>query len=226
VIPALLSSLPVSLIGFWLFPRLFDAEINGIHSETIVDICLVLVFMTIVIVSLAYLFESIKTTTKVGREPRSFRASIQGLCVLSFLFALSATAISLVYGLLAVLIYNIANAKLSFDEIKGIINIVTSIITIMILPVFLHTFFVYGLGSVGVKASIGAALRTLRGSYLKGCVFLFLCFAAGCLLLLVFSFMPQSVFWETAKIILLGLLGAGILIVYTMIFIGGRRHAS
>jgi hypothetical protein len=146
-IPALsfLISLSGSAIGVYVFPVFFEAGAGEYSSSKLLTGTVLLIALTIAILALtAAFFKASGNITSPGSPQRKTLKTIGGLFLLLVLFAVCAIIISLLYGLIAVLICKAAGDTFLFQHVKGIVTLVTSVLTLLVLPVFIQVFFTYG----------------------------------------------------------------------------------
>lgn len=141
-------------------------------------------------------------------QETGFARQLGGGLVVVALTGAAALAVSLLYGLLAVLLQAALTASLGFAGVKQVISIVTGIITVLVLPVLLAGAYGYAYHGQGALAGIKAGLKGLRYSYWK-----LLCILAAGYLLgygIHAALAPGSIFYGMAtgiKVVLFGLLG-------------------
>jgi hypothetical protein len=116
--------------------------------------------------------------------------------------------ISLLYGLLAVLIHAVLKSTLSLEQIKGIINIATIVLTWLISPLYISALFTYGLDSEKPWKAFVGSLKIGGRRYIKFLVFVAAVFAMGWLTTLPFRYADMTLPLEivrTATVTVIGM---------------------
>ena len=201
-------SLTISLCGNFLFPIFFDAGTKTPNPpDPLIGSLIVLAAFFAVTFLFALLFETIKKHMNTERQAKPLGKAFGGILVLTGMFLVAFFFISLLYGLLAVLLNVILKPAMTFDQIKGVINIATMILTVAIMPLFLNILFTYGLGKMKLIKSISTGFKTIRNQYVKLLVFLAVVVAAGWLGNLPFQYLDETLLLRSVKAAVTAIVG-------------------
>jgi len=194
LLPALAVSAVSAAVGEYVLPRFYAAGTghgkeqvaNFVWVGAVFAVSLLMLFM------LALLFESVKKVVGKERKARPLGKTLGGLLALLIIFAVAAVIVALLYGLLAVLLNAALKSVMAFDQIKGVINITTMVLTLLMIPVFLNILFTYGLSKIKISVAIGGGLKSLKTQYLKLLIGLAAVIAVGWLGALPFRYMDAT----------------------------------
>ena len=203
-------SLIIALCGSFVFPIFFDAGMKDSNGSRLsVGSLIVLASFFLMVFLFALLFRSLEEKRK--RKLSSLFGGLLSLFVIGFAAML---LLSMLYGLLAMLIYAICKDALTGDQIKGVINVAIGIITLSVLPIALNIFFTYALTGQKVLRSISEGLRTLKKQYLRLLLILAILFAVGFLAVLPFNYASDTLPLQIAKTIVTAVIGAVGIVVF------------
>jgi hypothetical protein len=206
---SLATSAPIAVVGEYLSPRFYSAGTDGKESGDTILLWTgaALAASVFAIFMLTLLFEASKKNTDNGHLKKPIGKAFSGLLgTIGLLLAVS-LVISLLYGLLAVLIHAALKNTLSFEQIKGIINIATTIITLLILPVFFNIFFTYGTSKEKILKSFSLGLKSQKGRYVKMLLFIAVVFATGWLVTLPFRYVDLTLPIQLVRTVVLSIVG-------------------
>jgi membrane protease YdiL (CAAX protease family) len=202
---AFLISLSGSAIGLYVFPALFAAGTGTLSASPpslLAALAALAALAVLVLVLCALFFHAARRVLAAdgrgGFPERGTPRTVAGLAVLFAAFAACALVLSLLYGLVAVLVYGLSGG-VPLDEAKGAISFVASVLTLLLLPVFVQAFFAYGLNGPTAWAGVRNGLRALKAIYPRLLLLSAALFAAGHLLLPLFGRLPQGLPAEAAK---------------------------
>ena len=125
-------------------------------------------------------------------------------------FIIAFFLISLLYGLLAVLLNWILKSVMTFEEFKGVFNVVTMILTVAVMPLFFNVLFTYGLGKMKITEGISTGTKTIKIRYVKLLIFLVTAGALGWLAVLPFRYFDSTLILriiKTTVTVIIGTLG-------------------
>lgn len=183
---------------------LLPVVILGRASNPVLSIVLGAVVLLGLLVFSSLLLQSLRQKLEDG-----FLHMLGGTALVLLTVTAGAVVMSLLYGLLAVVLQNIFLGSMDVGRIRLVVDIVTSVLTVLVLPVGIAAIFGYGYHQGGVLEGMRAGLRGLRRSYFK----VFAILVAGVLLGYLVSWLlrPGGSFYGAAtaiKIVVLSLLGA------------------
>lgn len=155
----------------------------------------------------------------------SLIASLGRVALTGLLLILCVIVISLLNGLIAVLLYALLKNALTIDQIKGIIDWLTTILLIAISPFFIAFFWREISNDETFGACITCGLRAGRKLYRKLVLLSVILFGVGFLIMTAFQYMPCSIWSSIAKVLLYGTTGSATMIATKMICAnnGGNR---
>ena len=201
-IAALLSSISVFLI-----PEIVDRAMGKSASVRLVTAAALPVTVLVLLCLAAFLRVQLKKGEKVN-----YGRALGRMFLTLLLFFLCALLLSLLSGLLAVLVYALCKEAYSLSQIKGIINVLSGALILVLLPFFTAVFW-RAVCSGGFGASLAEGLRTGGKKYLPLFVTGILAFGAGQLLNMAFYAAPQTLAVEALKALLLAAAGTAALAV-------------
>lgn len=119
--------------------------------------------------------------------------------------------VSILSGVVAVLVHGALVDILSLDQIKGIIDLLAMILTLLIVPVLVGMFWeqISSAGTFG--AAVKSALRHSRESYPKILIGMVVCMGVGWLILTAFHYLPENRVTTVMKILIFGVIGTAAL---------------
>jgi|GEM_PF-6215050 len=201
--PLFIASLAMSLLGSLVVPALFQ---NLLAGDTPTDIFLYIALVVAVALLAMFLFSAFFKNTSDGSL--AFAYTLKRISLAAVLGLALMLAVSTVYGSIAVFIYAVSGDTLDLGQIKGIINICTSILTLLIMPIYVHTALEYITHDNPLKDSLITSWQTLKTQYYTKILFsLMALFALGVLVSIPFRYAPQTVPLIVLKSIAIALLG-------------------
>jgi len=195
-------SLIFTMIGAYIFPVFFEA---GTKTENAPNpligavITIAAILLSIFLLSLLF--------AKISKNP-NIATYVKGLFVLLLAGIVAIFVVSMVNGLIAVLLNALLKNTLTIDQIKGIINIVTGIISLLILPVFINVLLTFAFDEPKAVKSISKGLKSIKKRYIKILILLMILSAAGYLIGLPFNYITLSIIPQIIKSVLFTLVGA------------------
>jgi hypothetical protein len=185
-----LISLLISVTGYYPVPEGYVT----LAEERLTLLYMGLGLMVEVLATLLLLSLLFGSCRKIFALPgsRPLVKAFGGLLALGLMAMAVWVVISMIFGLVSILIQTLARNSLTFDEIAGIIDVLTEILAILIAPVVLCILFAFGLGSGNIRKSITDGLKELRFMYVKTLALCAAFFAAGWLLVLPFRYAEDS----------------------------------
>lgn len=211
---AFLGFVILGLEGFLLLPRLMLRLQLHVSGNVLAFIGFFVLFFGSSVVVLSWITFRACRTAGVCREERltGYFRRVGLFCAAGAVLYL---LLSLLDGLIAVAVYRSQQQTMDFDGMKGVIDLVTSLLSVFFMPVILTQFFAFALGSGRFLPTIGSGFRLLKRTYLK---FLFLSaivFGLGWLLAQAGQWMDQPWQKDLWLIFMSGLLGtAGVPVLY------------
>lgn len=202
-IPECLIAVVFSLAAFVFVPEIVDGGI-GKESNLLLGVLGVLI-CSVIAVSLAALLRY--------REHKKYPAALGRMLLLAVIYLSVSLVISLMSGAIAVVVYGALSKLLSVDQIKGVIDLLVTVLTIAVMPLLVSLFWI----QVKSNKSFGKAMKhglCLAGkAYLKVLICLLLCLAAGWLILTAFHYLPANAITTAVKVPVFGGVGATALLV-------------
>jgi len=202
-IPECLIAVVFSLVAFVFVPEIVDAGI-GKESNLLLGLLGVLT-CGVIAVGLAALLRY--------RENKKYLSALGRMLLLAVIYLVVSLAISLISGAIAVVVYGTFSKLLSVDQIKGVIDLLVTVLTISVMPLLVSLFWT----QVKSNKSFGAAMKhgiyRTGKVYLKVLICLLLCLAAGWLILTAFHYLPANVITTAVKVLVFGAVGLTALLV-------------
>jgi len=211
-----LVSAIIAFMDIFTFPVFFKAATKSADAANPMFNILMMIVAFVVVLHLFSLL-LIRVRIKLENKDRSKITKIFiGLIIIFFIGLVAMFLISLIYGLLSVLIYQFTHKTLTVEQVKGIINVITGLLTLLILPVFINILLTFGLNKSHVKESIFTGIKTLKFNYLKFLLIIFSLFGVGYLAMIPLNYIPSTGVLLIVKALLLSLIGTiGIIIAFT-----------
>ncbi len=144
---------------------------------------------------------------------KSFIASLGRVALTGLLLTLCAIILSLLNGQLSVLLYALLKSTLTIEQIKGIIDWLTTALLIAISPFFIAVFWREISGSEAFFTCLTSGLRVGGKQYGKLVLLSVMLFGVGFLIMTAFQHMPHSIWSSIAKVLLYGTTGSAAMIV-------------
>jgi len=226
LVSAFAASLGFALISILLYPQIYDAstKVNQNSITILLTAGAAIVALVLVLALLAYFFQTAKEFA--SKPTKMFLSVFGGLLLLVLLLCAAALVISALYGLLAVLINAILKGSLSFGQIKGVINLVTTLITLALAPFLLNIVFTYGSGERGVPQAIRQGIQIAKACYLKFLIVAVAGTALGWIIGLPFRYLSGALPFQMVKAILEALAGMLILVCALAVYTETKREAD
>ena len=204
LITMFLIPLIYSVYAIFFMPQLFKVFTGQTTIYTValavgtVLCALALLFLT------AFLFY-IKSNKNKSKTTFGY-AFTRVICTVLILLS-SMVILSMLYGLVAVFINQMLKDNLKLDQIKGIINFMISIATILVLPLFISifweeanckdTFFKSLVNGIAIKGKV----------YLRLLILIVISFAIGLIAMTAFNYLSDGIVLNIFKTILMTILG-------------------
>lgn len=197
----------LSVAAFAFIPAIVDAGL-GKGSEGLMSALLGLLVCGCIVIALTGLMRH-RESKKRGE---SYLASLGRVLLLAPVYLAVSLAGSILSGVMAVLVYNALAKTLSLDQIKGIIDLLATVLTILTVPVLVSLFW----EQIGSSETFGTAvkhgLRRVGKNYLNILISMLVCVGAGWLILTVFHYLPGNGVTTAAKILIFGAIGTAALV--------------
>lgn len=202
-IPECLIAVVFSVAAFVFVPEIVDAGI-GKESNLLLGLLGILI-CGVIAVGLAALLRY--------RENKKYPAALGRMMLLTVIYLSVSLVISLISGAIAVVVYGALSKLLSVDQIKGVIDLLVTALTVAVMPLLVSLFWM----QVKSKKTFGSAMKCglyISGkTYLKVLICLLLCLAAGWLILTVFHYLPVNAITTAAKVLVFSAVGLTALLV-------------
>jgi len=207
----MLISVIASVYGVFLLPAVVEglAADGGFFNYFIFIFSIIAVFILIAGL-FSRLIMKLSLPSKASGQG-SFSELLKGLLWLVLAGVAAVLAISIGYGFLAVFIRYIFRDFLSLDKIKTIINVVTNIITVLVMPLFVRAFFNF-LGGMKPAVSITGAFKNIKTVYLKLLPPILFIYIIGLLLSWPMGLLAADVPGKVIRVLLLSMAGTGSLL--------------
>ena len=199
------------------FPIFFESGIGFRAGQPILEIALTIGVLGVSAILLSLLFAN------TGTKRTQFSRTLVSVLVIGVLGIIAAVLLSAIYGYLAVWIYSISENRLDFPQIKGVIDATTGILTLLVIPIFLHILFHTGFRERGRLSSLRNSFRHLRKMYRRVLLLLSALFSCGYLICLPFS-NSTSVVATAVQSILLGLVGTCGILLLRGLYVNGTTN--
>lgn len=166
-------------------------------------------FISVTIIGMLFLFISLVVLfTKNGDiNFRGIMSAILRLIATVFFMFIIGIMAGLLSGTAAVIINNIFKSKLYFGQIKGIINGISAIITLLLMPLVISVFWAGADSSENIFKDLIRGLFHIGKKYFYLMALMILSFAVGMLITIIFGYFADSIITLIIKIVLLSLIG-------------------
>ena len=210
-----------SFVGLLIFPTIFEYAIEhgSIFSQSFLQASLFVLGAVIISVT-SFLLGARGVSVLPERKGKKlhFFMHLLGLYFLIFLILICVTGISFLYGFLSVALMKAFENSLSLEQIKGLVNIFTQFLTLLILPVFVSVILHFSLEGSSVLSSIKAGIKRLRRNYFRILLTLLLITAAGFLITIPTNYIKADVVANWVKIGLFTLVGAVSIVLLVFVY--------
>jgi len=166
VIWAILSSAVISCAGIFIVPNILESLVTG-ESIAVYSVLTMLTFLLTVMLLSAF---RMTVQNKKSEEKTAVIIMKEWIKILfaEIMIIASIFIISLIYGLIAVACENMFESVFTLSQIKNIINMVTWVLTIAVLPIFSLIVVSVILSPKGnVLNRIQMGLKSIKDMYLK-----------------------------------------------------------
>lgn len=187
-------------VGIFVSPTVFNIVVDRTNSEFLKLILGISIFGFVIYLLITFL-------AWVERKGDRFRKIARKIFKLSIMYILCWLVVSLLFGLIATLSYFVLKQHLAFEQIKGIINFFTVMITFLILPCFVSVFWMT-IKSDKQKWRDYLNAITLS-SYFKLLIAILVLYGIGVLITTVFHYLPTGMALKILESVLLALVGVG-----------------
>ena len=212
---ALLGSFVLSLISFLGIPAVL--RYGELHRDIwrallaagfILTALVAVLFLT----ALGYFTER---QVRADKSRRSFFAHLKRVGVYGCVFAAAALAYFLLCGMISSALYFFLQNFLFYNTIKLIIDIITTVLSVAVLPVFVLQLLAFSLSDLPFAGTIRAGLAAVKTGYWKVLLIILASAAAGLIFTAAFSLTGSAILRRILQIIVFTLLGsAGTYLVY------------
>lgn len=198
-----LLSIIISLTGIFLFPPIYSAG-TGQYEDILLPVLIFIADIIIILCLIAFLrFFHQKQSGKKERYLISFGRVI----LLAALFVLFFIMASLICGLISVLTYSILKNILLFGQIKGIIDYIVSLITLLILPFVISIFWSEINSEDRFLKAFASGVHMKGRRYLKLLVLLLVIFGMGMVITVICNYWPDKLILNIIKALFIGVPG-------------------
>ena len=213
---ALLGSFVLSLISFLGIPAVL--RYGELHRDIwrallAAGFVLTAVIAILFLAALGYFAERQVRAGKIRQ--RSFSLHLKRAGVYGCVFAAAALAYFLLCGMISSALYFFLQNFLFYSTIKLIIDIITTVLSVAVLPVFVLQLLAFSLSDLPFAGTIRAGLAAVKTGYWKVLLIILASAAAGLIFTAAFSFLSIAILQRILQIIVFTLLGsAGTYLVY------------
>lgn len=201
-LPECLIAMVLSVAAFAFLPGIVNAGL-GKGSEGLMPALLGLLVCGVMAIVL--------TAALRNRENKSrgetYLGSFMRVLLLVPVYLAAALVASILSGVLAVVVYGVLAEVLSLDQIKGIIDLLATVLALLTIPVLVSLFWEQISSGETFGAAVKSGLRTCGKSYLKILICMLVCAGAGWLILTVFHYLPENIVTTVAKALIFGVIG-------------------
>lgn len=194
-------SLLCTCFGVYFAPLIFDIAIERKDFQPvqlILGIGILILAIGGLIVLLIQRGQSTQCTLKQAIV-KTFR--LAGLYLMCWI------VMSLVLGLISTLLYAVLKNIIKFEQIKGIINLITAIIFFLVLPFYITIFWTAVKDNGKGFESFKKGLRIPSNMYLRLIAVVMVLYGTGMLITTLFNFLPYSIAFKILKIVMFSLIG-------------------
>lgn len=194
-------SLLCTCFGVLFAPILFDMAIERN------DFQLVQLILGIGILILTFFWLIVLLVQRGQSTQCTLKQAIIKTFRLAGLYLMCWIVISLVLGLISTLLYAVLKNIIEFEQIKGIINLITAIIFFLGLPSYITIFWTVVKDNGKGCESFKNGLRMPINIYLKLMAVVMVLYGTGMLITTLFNFLPYTITFKILKIVMLSLVG-------------------
>lgn len=168
------TSAMASLSAVFLLPQFLNAYMSP-ATKSIQPIYAVLASASVVVL---FCLTAFLICTKRKGKP-SYGKALGRTALLLLIFAVGAIFIGLVTGLVAVLIHAMLKNILSFDQIKGVVDVASAFVTLAAAPLFVSVFWSETYNGGSVWKALTGGLKVGGKRYLKLLILLLILLGLG-----------------------------------------------
>lgn len=205
IIQCLIFSLTISCSAVFCIPNIVKQGMGAeVESSVFSMIGLVAAYVIsfLMLLSISYDRRSSAEKTKISLVNVFW--TVLGTNLL-LIFAI--VIISLLCGILASLLYVLLQNILAFDQIKGLIDFITTVVVILTLPFAVSVFWKEVSSKNGFKKAFTEGISIEGRQYKKVMALLLILFGCGLLVTTVFHFTQANIVINLIKMILFAVLG-------------------
>ena len=202
----------------YLFPAFFGNATGGAaFGRYLLGLGVLLALIAGAFALLTVLLRKSAEALGVSQPALKLSKYVGKLLLLLLVFAGAALVLSVIDGFIATLLYAWLHVFLTLDQIKSVVDIVTNVISVLVLPLFLLALLSFGLEKPAVVGSVKGGLRRFKAQYLKILAVLLVLVGTGYLVLTLFNFAGASAVLEILQAVILSAFGAaGVLLMVTV----------
>ena len=225
---ALLGSFVLSLLSFAGIPAVL--RYGELHRDIwrallVSGFVLTAVISILFLAALGYFAER---QVRADKSRWSFFAHLKRAGVYGCVFTAAALVYFFLCGMISSALYFFLGNLLFYSTIKLIIDIITTVLSVAILPVFVLQLLAFSLSDLSFTGTIRAGLAAVKIGYWKVLLIILAPAAAGLIFTAAFSFLSITILQRILQIIVFTLLGsAGTYLIYKTglgIFTKGARR--
>ena len=208
---ALSGSFLLSLLSFFVIP--VTLEYGQLHRDLLrgilaADMLFMAAFAIVFAACLGYFAQK-----QIRKRP--FFTHLKRTGSYAAFFAAAAVIYFLLCGGLSCIIYFFLKNHLLYGQIKLIIDIITTVLSVAALPIFVLQLLAFSLSGLPFARTIRAGLAAVKTGYWKVLLIILASAAAGLIFTALFSFVSVAILQRILQIIVFTLLGsAGTYLVY------------
>ena len=206
IILAFCISLITTAIGSYIFPVFYQRVTEGTTDKFLLSLVIAVISFAGITSLLLILSAKVKNILRNSTFSKPFEG-LGRFLILILILLVAGLFVSIIYGLISTLIYSIAKETISIEQIKGIINIVTSILTFLILPIFFNIFLTFTMERGSIKETLITGLKSTKQIYFYLLIFFLTIFGIGYLVLIPFNYIENLTITAILKMVILPVIG-------------------
>jgi hypothetical protein len=192
--------------GLFIFPSLYSSLQYGFALSISLSIAEAVACIAAIVILFSRLFSS-----KTGLP---MKHTVKNAFTACGILLAAVLVVSVIFGVIAVLVNAAFKTRLNIEQIKTIVDVITAVIAVALVPAAIHVFFSAGMSAENAIRGLVQSLGTLRGHYLQNLIIAAILFAVSLLLGL-----PGGTFGSILRVALLPILGAAGILTYLALYV-------
>lgn len=198
-------------LGVFFLPVYYELIFTKESPKFIFMTVLFILAVLIILLILGYVCFKLQKVNHESNQGKFY--FVKKILAIFSIFIGSAIIISLLFGLTAVIFYQLTNNTFSLEQIKGILNYIISVVIVLILPLGVSFFWevMNSTNKIFVNLKNGTSIKGKK--YFSLLTSILVLFSVGILITTIFNYFDNTIIFKIVKMVLFAMTGTvGLLI--------------